>query len=184
MTVEKYTEDGSFTDVEAQVGFYKRKVWRPSKYDPVWVEEAFEEYLDEYTREQFIKLEKAHSESSSSSDWQERESSSTSYERKLYCKVPSETSFARWLGIWTSTLFEWREKFPEFADIIERLLEVQKDFLLDWSISWRLNPLIAKLLLSKHGITERTETVHSWSVDLGGFFWSKEKEDKKESLVW
>lgn len=61
------------------------------------------------------------------------------------------------LGIDDDTYYEWRQKNDRFSGIAKRLRLSSADKLQQNSLAGRWNPLISKLLLSKHGYVEKTE---------------------------
>ena len=70
------------------------------------------------------------------------------------------------LGISRATVYDWKEKYPEFSDIIEKLQSVQADRLLLNGLSGDYNPVIAKVLLTKHGYREGIEQTGKDGKDL------------------
>jgi hypothetical protein len=81
---------------------------------------------------------------------------SDSYERIVNVKIPTIEGLAVYLKIGRTTVYEWIEKFPEFACIIEQLRATQADRLLNNGLSGNYNPTIAKVLLTKHGYRDET----------------------------
>ena len=59
-----------------------------------------------------------------------------------------------------STIYEWikDEEKKEFSDIVEWLLSRQGKLTLNNGLNNKFNSSIAKLLLSKHGYVEKSET--------------------------
>lgn len=93
----------------------------------------------------------------------------TKYEQKLKVKIPTIEGLARYLKISRSTLYLWQKEHPEFSDIIEELQQKQAERLLSNGLSGDYNSTIAKVLLTKHGYTDKQEidqkTEHSGSID-------------------
>jgi len=63
-----------------------------------------------------------------------------------------------WLGIARSTLYKWVKDInkEEFSDIVERVLTMQVISLINNGIVGKFNASIVKLILSKHGYTDKT----------------------------
>src|SRR3990167_7243506 len=84
--------------------------------------------------------------------------------------VPSIEDFALFVELNRDTIYDWREKGRsqeanplqiEFSDIIERVLVQQSKELMDGGLRNKFNPTITKLLMSKHGYSERQDIEHS-----------------------
>ncbi|HEY3385795.1 MAG TPA: terminase small subunit [Saprospiraceae bacterium] len=94
----------------------------------------------------------------------------TMYKQVLKVKLPSIEGLALYIGIHRSTVYDWQKKYIEFSDIIERLLQQQAEALVNNGLSGNYNPTIAKVLLTKHGYTDKQEidqkTEHSGSIDI------------------
>lgn len=91
---------------------------------------------------------------------------SDSFDRILRVKLPSIEGLAVHLKIARSTIYEWEQalaedgkslKYPEFSDIIEKLRAKQAEMLINNGISGDYNPVITKVLLTKHGYREGKE---------------------------
>lgn len=75
--------------------------------------------------------------------------------------LPKIESFAIWLDVNKSTLYEWAGKYPEFSDALEKIMQRQAEQLIDDGIygGKEVNSTIVKLLLqNNHGMKERTDT--------------------------
>ena len=72
--------------------------------------------------------------------------------------VPQIAGLAVHLKINRDTLYEWskQEEKAEFSDIFNQILEAQHKNLVSGGLLGDFNPVITKLLLSKHGYSERT----------------------------
>lgn len=81
----------------------------------------------------------------------------TKYDEKLVVKLPTIEGLARYLKIHRSTLYAWQKEHSEFSDIIEELQQKQAERLLSNGLSGDYNSTIAKVLLTKHGYTDKTE---------------------------
>ena len=79
--------------------------------------------------------------------------------------VPSVTGLARAIKIHKSTLYAWSqdEEKSQLSDMLEEILEEQERMLLSGGLLGDMNPTIVKLMLTKHGysdkIEQRTETI-------------------------
>lgn len=73
-------------------------------------------------------------------------------------KIPTRGGLAKYLGINRDTIYDWSSKYPEFSDIIEALGSEQEDRLINNGLAGTYNPTIAKVLLTKHGYNDKTET--------------------------
>ena len=91
---------------------------------------------------------------------------SNTYDRLVRVKLPTLEGLAVYLGISRSTLYLWRDTYDTFSDIIEELQQVQADRLLNNGLSGDYNPVIAKVLLTKHGYREGVEQTGKDGKDL------------------
>ena len=95
------------------------------------------------------------------------------YENKLKVKIPTIEGLAVYLGVSKQSVYVWRNKYPEFDEVVEKLLAVQADLLINNGLSGDYNPTISKVLLTKHGYREGMEqTVTTVEVS---------KEDKERA---
>lgn len=96
----------------------------------------------------------------------------TKYEEKLKVKLPTIEGLARHLKIHRTTVYAWQKEHLEFSYIIEELLQKQAERLLSNGLSGDYNSTIAKVLLTKHGYTDKQEieqkTEHSGSIGFTG----------------
>lgn len=96
----------------------------------------------------------------------------TKYETKLKVNIPTIEGLARYLKISRSTLYLWIKDHDMFSDIIDELQYKQAERLLSNGLSGNYNSTIAKVLLTKHGYTDKQEidqkTSHSGSVIFTG----------------
>jgi hypothetical protein len=80
------------------------------------------------------------------------------YKQKLEVHLPTIEGLARYLGINKDTIYEWCKEHKDFSDDIDELRAKQAEELVNKGLSGDYNSTIAKLLLSKHGYKESTET--------------------------
>lgn len=85
---------------------------------------------------------------------------SDTYERIVKVKLPTIEGLAVYLGISRETVYAWEkeEDKKSFSDILGKLRAVQANTLINNGLSGDYNPVIAKLLLMKHGYVEKQET--------------------------
>lgn len=87
-------------------------------------------------------------------------------------KVPTIEGLALYLRISRDTVYTWSKQYSEFSDIIEQLKLTQADRLINNGLSGSYNSTIAKVILTKHGYTDKQEieqkTEHSGTIQFGG----------------
>ncbi len=73
--------------------------------------------------------------------------------------IPSVAGLACALEVCRDTIYDWasQEGKAEFSDIVKRLSTYQERKLLNGGLNGTLNPMISKLILSKHGYAEKSE---------------------------
>lgn len=90
----------------------------------------------------------------------------------LSVNLPTIEGLALYLEISRSTLYLWQKEHKEFSDIIEVLQQKQAQVLINNGLAGKYNPTIAKVLLTKHGYTDKQEidqkTEHSGSIGFTG----------------
>jgi hypothetical protein len=77
--------------------------------------------------------------------------------------IPSHIGLAKYLGIGTSTLYDWG-KDPdkeEFSDILGLVMQTQHEVLWDGGLRGDLNSNLVKLALNKHGYNDKQEIDHT-----------------------
>lgn len=76
--------------------------------------------------------------------------------------IPSIVGLCRIINRARSTLYEWaKDTDNEFSDILPQLNEFQEFSALDGTLKGDLNAHIGKLVLGKHGYSDKTATEHS-----------------------
>ena len=83
--------------------------------------------------------------------------------RALGEAVPTVVGLCRAINRARSTVYKWagEEGKEQFSDIIEQLLEFQELDLVNGSLRSELNPQIAKVMLGKHGYSDKQEIDHT-----------------------
>jgi len=72
--------------------------------------------------------------------------------------VHSIEGLALYVGIARDTVYAWEKEHPIFSDIVGAVREKQAKKLINGSLDNKLNASISKMMLSKHGYREATET--------------------------
>ena len=72
--------------------------------------------------------------------------------------LPSIEGLAVFLEIHRSTIYDWKDKFADFSDILEKLLALQAEKLMNNGLQGKWNATISKLILTKHGYSDKSET--------------------------
>jgi DNA-binding XRE family transcriptional regulator len=70
----------------------------------------------------------------------------------------SVAELALHLDVSRSTVYKWSEEHKEFSDILEKILTAQELALIDNGLRGTFNSTITKLMLTKHGYTDKQET--------------------------
>lgn len=81
----------------------------------------------------------------------------TTYKEKTIVKLPSIEGLARYLKISKDTIYAWEKIHPKFSYVLHTLRSEQADRLINMGLSGDYNPVISRMLLSKHGYAERSE---------------------------
>jgi hypothetical protein len=71
---------------------------------------------------------------------------STSWEKRTRVKLPTIEGFARFISVPRRTVFDWKERYPEFSHSLDKILIEQRNRLIDKGLSGDYNPTIAKLI--------------------------------------
>lgn len=117
---------------------------RPIEYNESYVERA-KQYIEECIDE----IEEYHKTRGEKSD---------TFDRIVRVRLPTIEGLAVYLKISRDTLYRWEKEYERFSYIIDELRAIQADRLLNNGLSGDYNPTIAKVLLTKHGYTDKTET--------------------------
>lgn len=104
----------------------------------------------------------------------------TRFERKLRVRLPKAEGLALHLDVSRDTLYEWAKVHKEFSYILDRINQIQADRVINEALAGNYNPMIAKLLLGKHGYSDKQEIEQRQVIDLK---LSKEEQKKIDSLL-
>ncbi len=88
------------------------------------------------------------------------------YKNRLKVNLPSIEGLALYLHVHKDTLYEWEKIHPEFSDVLGDIRAKQADRLISNGLSGDYNPTIAKLLLTKHGYSDKQEITGADGKDL------------------
>ncbi|HGJ5882038.1 DNA-packaging protein [Arsenophonus sp.] len=80
--------------------------------------------------------------------------------------IPSLAGLACYLGIARSTLYEYQKINLEFSDILEAILSLQENKLINKGLIGDFNASVTKLILTKHGYSDKQEIEHSGELGL------------------
>lgn len=72
--------------------------------------------------------------------------------------LPTIERLSIMLDVHRDTLYEWEKDNKDFSDILRKLRASQADKLVQNSLVGKYNPVITKLMLSKHGYVEQSAT--------------------------
>jgi hypothetical protein len=71
--------------------------------------------------------------------------------------IPSIAGLSLVLGVTRGTIREWANNVDEFSTIVEHLLAKQEQELVSNGLAGTFNPSISKLILTKHGYSDKIE---------------------------
>ena len=72
--------------------------------------------------------------------------------------VPTIAGLTLHIDVRRSTVYEWAKSNEQFSDIVDKVMVFQEQELIRGSLGGALNASIAKLLLTKHGYSDKQET--------------------------
>ena len=75
--------------------------------------------------------------------------------------LPKAEGLAFYLKVSRSTLYEWGRNYKEFSHILESLNQIQVNRVINEALAGNYNANIAKLLLGKHGYSDKQESSSS-----------------------
>lgn len=85
------------------------------------------------------------------------------FERPVDEVIPSIEGLADYLGITRTTIYDWesQEDKKEFSYIVEQVRHKQAKELVNKGLEGKFNASIAKVILTKHGYTDKQEIDHT-----------------------
>ena len=146
----------------------KRKIGRPTKYSKAILRKA-ERYIRKCKDGVITLLESTHKKTG----WKR-------FKYRLGVNLPKAEGLALYLEVSRDTLYEWAKKHKEFSYILERINQIQADRVINKALSGEYNPLIAKLLLGKHGYKDKQD-ITSGGEKITGFQMIKPKENENNT---
>jgi hypothetical protein len=72
--------------------------------------------------------------------------------------MPTIVGLADYIDVRRQTIYEWAKENPEFSYIVDKVMKKQEKNLLKGGIAGEYNASIAKLMLTKHGYSDKQET--------------------------
>ena len=91
--------------------------------------------------------------------------------------IPSLVGMCRVLGRGKSTIYDWaRDPDNQFSDIVSALNERQEEILISKGLLNDFQPSMAKLMLTKHGYSDRIEQETTATVKVTGELSDEELE--------
>jgi len=72
-------------------------------------------------------------------------------------EVPTIAGLALYIDKTRSTVYEWGKENPKFSDILGKIMTKQERELLNGSLKGDYNATISKLMLTKHGYSDKVE---------------------------
>ena len=74
-------------------------------------------------------------------------------------QFPSHTGLALYLGVRTTTLYAWEQEEgkEEISDMLREIMEIQHEMLVGHGVTGEFKPVITKLVLTKHGYSDKSE---------------------------
>lgn len=136
---------------------------RPTDYNDQTCIKA-QEYLDSCVDEEYSRI-------------KSEGGASTSYDNYIRVKLPSIAGLAMFLDVTRATIYDWKEKYPEFLYILDKILAAQEQKLLEGGMSGLYNSTISKVILTKHGYVDKVEEKQELSGGLT-IGWATPKSDE------
>ena len=78
--------------------------------------------------------------------------------RNVPNKIPSIAGLAFFLGKSRECMYEWARQSDVFSGILDEILRTQEMLLLDGGLGGDFNAVITKMILTKHGYSDKQET--------------------------
>lgn len=107
------------------------------------------------------------------------------YKEKHGHSIPSVVGLCKIISRGKSTIYDWANSehasyHEEFSDIVAQINEYQEFDLVDGGLTNEFNPTIAKLLLHKHGHSDKAETKVEANVSLSELTETELKQRAKQ----
>ena len=95
--------------------------------------------------------------------------------------IPSHAGLALYLSIGKRTIYDWegQEGKEEFSHILAKILHEQEQLLLNNGLNSTFNPTIVKLVLGKHGYSDKQQLEHSGEVKIERVMYTEQAGKKK-----
>jgi hypothetical protein len=105
--------------------------------------------------------------------------------------IPSIAGLANYLDITRETIHTWvnEEDKAEFSDIVKKMLQTQESVLIAKGLDSKFNASITKLILTKHGYSDKVEQTHAGkdgspiSIDITSAILAKIPSNELEALL-
>lgn len=77
--------------------------------------------------------------------------------------IPSHVGLFRYIGIGKTTGYRWKDEEgkEQFRDILEECLDLQHIMLVNTGLVGGFNPVVTKMILTKHGYSDKIEQQHT-----------------------
>jgi hypothetical protein len=99
--------------------------------------------------------------------------------------VPSVVGLCKFINRAKSTVYKWSDEDDkaEFSDILSRVSELQELRLINCGLSNQFNPAVTKMMLTKHGYSDKQEVDHTSGgkeirSGINGFYAEVEESDE------
>lgn len=110
------------------------------------------------------------------------------YFEDLGDKVPTVAGLCGHIKRSRSTVYKWAEEEDkvEFSDILDQVMQYQEQKLVNGGLSNQFNSTITKMMMTKHGYSDKQEIDHQSSdgsmtpKGMGDFYAAVEDEDEEE----
>lgn len=95
--------------------------------------------------------------------------------------VPMVVGLCKYINVARSTVYDWDSaEGHSFSDILDRIQEVQELVVFSESLKGNYNATMAKLLLTKHGYSDKQEIEHGVNTDLAARIQRARDRDSEE----
>ena len=90
--------------------------------------------------------------------------------------IPSVAGLACFIGVTRETIYDWSRKGGSFSDIHREIMQTQERELTAGALRGTYNPAITKLLLTKHGYSDKVDQTNR-NVDMTHEQWLDSLEE-------